>query len=444
MKRSTENLWSYALELIRSRINKQSFDTWFSKSYQQKFGEGALVVRMPSSFHCEWLEENYIPLISNALKEINGKSIDVSFISRDSEKKASSGKKASSPVFSSNRRLNMNADFCFDSFVVGNSNSLAHSASLAVSEAPSKTKFNPLLIYGGTGLGKTHLLHAIGNHVKKNFKNVKIIYVSSDEFTNEFIDSIKNNKVRELSSYYRRVDLLLMDDVQFFRDKFSTQEVFFHIFNTLYQNGKQIVLSSDKEPRYLEGLEERLVSRFQWGLSVDIQSPDLETRTAILYKKAEKSNLSIPDDVIKYIANNISSNIRELEGSVIKLLACSSLKGIDIDIKMAEEVLKLGSPHAVKKIYVEKIIDSVSEYYKISRNDLARGGRKKEMIIPRQVAMFLCRSFTKSSLKYIGKFFGRDHSTVIHAVNNIETMKKKDGDLNTDVDNLAKIITGSY
>jgi len=319
----------------------------------------------------------------------------------------------------------LNSRYTFDSFVEGASNQFAKAAAVAVSEAPGKTSFNPLVIYGGVGLGKTHLIQAIGNFAKENGSANRIRYVSSEKFTIEFINSIQNNKTTEFSQVYRNVDMLVVDDIQFFMNKERTQEEFFHTFNTLHQKGKQIVLSSDRPPKELKGLEERLLSRFQWGLVADIQPPDLETRIAILQQKAGFDGIDLSMDIIEYISTNITNNIREMEGALIKLLAFSSLKGVDISLDLAKSVLKDVVASKRRDISIEEIQRVVCHYFDIPE-DLIRGkSRKKEIAFARQVAMYLSKEMTHYSLKSIGLHFGgRDHTTVIHAIRTIDDLFK--------------------
>jgi chromosomal replication initiator protein len=334
-----------------------------------------------------------------------------------------------------------NKNFTFDTFVVGPGNEFAKSSALAVAKSPGKTKFNPLLIYGGTGLGKTHLLYSIGNYVLSNFSDISISFVTSEEFYYNFIDSIKNNNVRNFSESYKKLDILLIDDIQFFSGKESTQEEFFNIFNNLYQNQKQIVLTSDLHPNSLKGIQERLISRFQWGLCVDIQPPDLETRIAIVKKKSEQNNLTISDDVLLYIAENVSSNIREIEGIIVKLLAYSSITKCDINLDLVKKFINLSKPKERNVPSIEKIIEVVSEYYKIPINNIKEKNRRKEVAICRQIAMYISKNLTNFSLKTIGLYFGgRDHSTVIHAINTIENMKQNNQNILNDIENIKALL----
>jgi chromosomal replication initiator protein len=331
----------------------------------------------------------------------------------------------------------LNPRFTFDSFVVGNSNQFAYAACKAVAEAPGKTAFNPLVIYGGVGLGKTHLLQAMAWYAVSNGTASSVLYVSSEKFISDFITSIQNNKTSEFSSTYRNVDLLLVDDIQFFTNKERTQEEFFHTFNTLHQRGKQIVLTCDRLPRELRGLEERLISRFLWGLVTDMQPPDLETRVAILQKKADNDGVVVPNDVLLYVAQHIKSNIRELESCLIKLLAYSSLTGREISADMAKEVLHDRIQSARKSITIESVQETVAAYYNISSDLLRARTRKKEIVVPRQIAMYLTKQLTDSSLKTIGLHFGgRDHSTVIHAYQTIQGKTEQNAQLRLDLETI--------
>jgi len=329
----------------------------------------------------------------------------------------------------------LNKRFTLDNFIVGPNNKFARSAAAAVAESPGKTRFNPLLIYGGVGLGKTHLLQSIGNRLMVTNPSCVITYISSEEFYLNFIDSIKNNSTQKFTARFRSSDLLLMDDIQFFAGKESTQEEFFHIFNTLYQNGKQIVMTSDLPPASLKGLQDRLISRFQWGLSVDIQPPDLETRVAILKKKAEEDNLSLPQEILYYIAENVSSNIRELEGVVIRLLAFASITNSDITLDLIKSVLKENIKTGKSKISIDEIIEKTAVFYKVPVNNIREKNRRKEVALCRQVAMYISKTVTGHSLKTIGlNFGGRDHSTVIHSIQQIEDLIKKDGEAAKDIE----------
>jgi chromosomal replication initiator protein len=421
-------VWKQALELIQEQVNPQTYRTWFLPITPLRLEGRRLTIEVPSQFFYEWLEEHYPHIIRQALCGILGdEAVPIYTILQKKEQQVLH-------TIETPRRINghymgedthLNSRYTFDTFVEGTGNQFAKAASLAVSEAPGGTSFNPLVLYGGVGLGKTHLIQAIGNFARDKNTATRIKYVSSEKFTIDFINSIQNNRTTEFSQLYRNVDLLLVDDIQFFMAKERTQEEFFHTFNALHQKGKQIVLSSDRPPKELKGLEERLVSRFQWGLVAEIQPPDLETRIAILQQKAEFDGIDLPLDIIEFIAINITSNIRELEGALIKLLAFSSLRGVDISLDLAKMVLKDLLITKRKDISIEEIQRVVCEYYQIP-DDLLRGKtRKKEIALARQIAMYLSKEMTHYSLKSIGLHFGgRDHTTVIHAIRTIEELLK--------------------
>jgi chromosomal replication initiator protein len=420
--------WEESLIEIQKTINPQSFRTWFHPIVPLRLDNSELTIQVPSQFFYDWLEEHYPHIIRNAITQVLGDGATLVYTvlqNEDQKPLPSQTNTRRSPGKFMGEETYLNSRYTFDTFVEGKGNQFAKAASLAVSEAPGKTSFNPLVIYGGVGLGKTHLIQAIGNFAKEKNTAQKIIYISSEKFTIEFINAIQNNRMNEFSQLYRNVDILLVDDIQFFLSKERTQEEFFHTFNTLHQKGKQIVLSSDRPPKELKGLEERLVSRFQWGLVAEIQPPDLETRIAILQQKAGFDGIDLPSEIIEFIATNITSNIRELEGSLIKLLAYSSLKGVDICLDLAKVVLKDILINKKKDMSIEDIQRVVCEYFQIP-DDLLRGkSRKQEIVYARQIAMFLSKEMTRYSLKSIGLHFGgRDHTTVIHAVQTIQNLLK--------------------
>ena len=442
-----ESVWDRCLEIIKENVNPQSFRTWFLPIVPIQLNDSLLTIQVPSQFFYEWLEEHYPKILRSALSQVIGEGSKPVYTILEKDENGSP-----TPVQNTKKPLGMymgddtqlHSRYTFDNFVEGRSNQFAKAAALAVAEAPGETSFNPLVFYSGVGLGKTHLIQAIGNFAKARNSARRILYVSSEKFTIEFINSIQNNRTTEFSQIYRNVDLLLVDDIQFFMSKERTQEEFFHTFNTLHQKGKQIALSSDRPPKELHGLEERLLSRFQWGLVADIQPPDLETRTAILQQKAELDNIDLNMEIIEYIATNVTSNIRELEGALIKLLAFSSLKGMDIDLDLAKMVLKDIVSFKRKDISIEEIQRVVCQYYDIP-DDLLRGkSRKKEIAFARQFAMYLSKQMTHYSLKSIGLHFGgRDHTTVIHAIRTMEKILKKNnqnGNLSETVDILRKKI----
>ncbi|MBN1781992.1 chromosomal replication initiator protein DnaA [bacterium] len=442
-----DQVWKDALGLIQEQVNPQSFRTWFLPIEPLRVEGRKLTVQVPSQFFYEWLEEHYPHIIRQALSQVLGdEAVPVySIIQRNEQRQHAV---VEPPKTTAGRYMgedtHLNSRYTFDTFVEGKGNQFAKAASLAVSEAPGGTSFNPLVLYGGVGLGKTHLIQAIGNFAREHHTANRIKYVSSEKFTIDFINSIQNNRTTEFSQLYRNVDILLVDDIQFFMAKERTQEEFFHTFNALHQKGKQIVLSSDRPPKELKGLEERLISRFQWGLVAEIQPPDLETRIAILQQKAEFDGIDLPMEIVEFVAINITSNIRELEGALIKLLAFSSLRGVDINLDLAKMVLKDILITKRKDISIEEIQRVVCEYYQIP-DDLLRGkSRKQEIALARQVAMFLSKEMTHYSLKSIGLHFGgRDHTTVIHANRTIEELLKNgknDHRIKETIDTLKKKI----
>ncbi len=444
--------WSACLTSIQTQVPNQSFKTWFEPIKATKLEDGELTVQVPSQFFYEWLEEHYNSLIKATISTYLGGDARLTYVvvpPDDSELPAESHTVnatradgttivplAHSPssfppqeneVVLPPIKTFLNPRYTFTNFIKGDSNQLARAAASAVSNNPGGTSFNPLVLYGGTGLGKTHLIQAIGNYAFESGKARRVCYVSSEKFTIEFVDAIQSDKTREFSNYYRSMDLLIVDDIQFFSGKEKTQDSFFHTFNTLHQMGKQIVLSSDKPPKDLKGLDERLISRFQWGLTADIQPPDLETRTAILRKKCEDDNIEIPQEVLDFIATNVTSNIRELEGCYISLLAKASLENREINLELARDVLRLVVSNVRSPINVEEIQRLVAEFYDIPPDLLRAKTRKQEIVSARQVAMYLAKEMTNCSLKTIGLHFGgRDHSTVIHAYQSVEDQIKLD------------------
>ena len=441
------DIWSKTLSLIKENLNEQTITTWFEPIIPISFADEKLTVQIPSQFYYEFIEKHYSELIKRSLQQTIGDNAEIiySVVMNNKAEVLNNQKKVPlpqptqkiSPIDNNGRKyaIQLNDRYTFENFVEGGNNQFARAASLAVSNSPGKTTFNPLVIYGGVGLGKTHLIQAVGNAIlEKNGADSKIFYVSSEKFTVDFIDSIKHNRAPEFSFNYRNVDVLLVDDIQFFTTKERTQEEFFHTFNTLYQNEKQIVLTSDRPPKELKGIEERLISRFQWGLAVDIQPPDLETRIAILEKKAEENELKLAQEIIEIFATNITSNIRELEGSLIRLMAKSSLEGEDVTIDLAKAVLKDLSLGNRRNLSIEEIQRIVCEHYRIPEDMVRAKNRKKEVALARQISMYLSKSMTPHSLKTIGLHFGgRDHSTVIHAIQTIKQVRKKDKAIKEDL-----------
>ncbi len=450
MDEKIKKLWQEVLSVIKNKLSKPSFDTWLKSTEANAMDEDTLVITAPNEFARDWLASRYSQLISDTLYEITGTKMNVKFIIPNMDQQLNGIEAKSSPkeshvkvsVQSDDHTHSMlNPKYTFETFVIGTGNRFAHAASLAVAEAPAKA-YNPLFIYGGVGLGKTHLMHAIGHYLLEHNPNSKVVYLSSEKFTNEFINSIRDNKAVDFRNKYRNVDVLLIDDIQFLAGKEQTQEEFFHTFNTLHEESKQIVISSDRPPKEIPTLEDRLRSRFEWGLITDIQPPDLETRIAILRKKSKAENLDIPNEVMVYIANQISSNIRELEGALIRVVAYSSLINRDIDTDLAAEALKDILPaNKPKIINIERIQEIVSQHFNVSRDDLVSKKRTRTIVVPRQIAMYLSRELTDSSLPKIGEEFGgRDHTTVIHAHEKITKDMGKDPQFQATVDELIEKI----
>ena len=429
--------WDRFMEIIRESVNTQSYNTWFKPISLIDISDSTISLSVPKPYFASWLEEHYLPLIRSTAYSLLEREMNFSFVADKADLPLPISEYSSADIPAEHARRNphgfeplaINERFTFDTFVVGNSNQFAYAASKAVAESPGTTAFNPLVMYGGVGLGKTHLLQAIALHCKsaKKFGDDRIIYVSSEKFTMDFIMSIQNNLISEYSKYYRSADILLVDDIQFFNNKERTQEEFFHIFNTLHQQGKQIVLSMDNPPNHLKGLADRLINRFQWGLVTDIQPPDFETRVAILSKKAAVDGVFLDPSITSYIATHITSNIRELEGSLIRLLAYSSLYGRDITLDMAMEVLGETIRKRASLITIEFVQKLVSEHFSLPLTALMSNSRRKEVAIARHIAIYLSKQLTDSSLKTIGLHFGgRDHSTVIHSLRKAEIEILKD------------------
>ncbi len=444
MESHTSELWQEILSIIQSKLSKPSFDTWFKATKATRMNDHSIVISAPTTFAVEWLESRYTKLVGSTLFEVVGKQLDVKFVIEEAviEDPIPSLSSPQPQVFHEEAMSHMlNPKYTFDTFVIGSGNRFAHAASLAVAEAPAKA-YNPLFLYGGVGLGKTHLMHAIGHYILEHNPNSKVVYLSSEKFTNEFINSIRDNRTENFRNKYRSVDILLVDDIQFIAGKESTQEEFFHTFNALHEERKQIIISSDRPPKEIPTLEERLRSRFEWGLITDIQPPDLETRTAILRKKAKAENLDIPNEAMTYIANQIDTNIRELEGALIRVVAYSSLTNQDVTTHLAAEALKDIIPSSrPKMITMQDIQQKVGEYYNLRMDDFKARKRTKAVAFPRQIAMYLSRELTDFSLPKIGEAFGgRDHTTVIHAHEKISQLLKVDQDLFKVVNNLIEKI----
>lgn len=430
-----------------------SYRTWLLPLQLYGMDKDKVIIVAPDSAMISYIKKKYGFFLKIAIEEKTGIECEVEFISKEEAQKNEKAPKKQAPAEALQdvspealQNANLNPKYTFDTFVVGANNNLAHAASLAVAESPGEV-YNPLFIYGGVGLGKTHLMHSIAHFILKNNPKAKILYVTSEKFTNELIDAIRNKNnttTTEFREKYRNNDVLLIDDIQFIIGKESTQEEFFHTFNTLYEAKKQIIISSDKPPKEIETLEERLRSRFEWGLTVDIQSPDYETRMAILRKKEEMEGYNIDNEVIKYIATNIKSNIRELEGALTKIVALSKLgTNRDITIELAEEALKdLISPNAAREVTPESIMQVVCDHFGITQLDIASQKRSRDIVIPRQIVMYLCRDMTDTPLQTIGKYMGgRDHTTIIHGAEKIAHDMEKNESLRSTVEILKKKIS---
>ncbi|MDQ3006944.1 MAG: chromosomal replication initiator protein DnaA [Chloroflexota bacterium] len=453
------NIWESVLSAVEKRVNHESFTTWFKPIGFIEMDGALLKLKVPDRVFEDWILNNYWDILEESLDEAGISGCSIAFevasasngrndlsrmnsVADDASVKAKSQlPPASRPrqffpptSFATSQFVDqditetpLNQKYTFDTFVVGSSNQFAHAAALAVADSPSKT-YNPLYIYGGVGLGKTHLMCAIGHRIKEQYRHLRLCYISAERFMNELINAIRYDQTMSFRERYRSIDILLIDDIQFIANKERTQEEFFHTFNALYEGQKQIVISSDCAPKDIPTLEERLHSRFEWGLIADIQPPDLETKIAILRKKAETEKLNLPDDVALFIAGKVRSNIRELEGSLVRLTALSSLKGVPINLVLAQEAVKNITEEDERSVTIEVIQKVVADHYNLRVADLKSKSNTREIAVPRQVAMYLCKSLTKSSLPEIGREFGgKHHTTVIHSVNKISSLYKQKG-----------------
>ena len=447
-------VWENCLKIIKDNVPTQSFKTWFEPIKALKLDGSVLTIQVPSLFFYEWLEEHYVNLLRKTIKHELGADARLEYNivvdNATANSKAQTINIPASPngelknpsvpipvtvpssirnpfVIPGLKKINidsqLNSKYSFDNFVEGDCNRLARSAGFAVANKPGGTSFNPLMIYGPTGLGKTHLVHAIGGAIKDRFPEKQVLYVNAEKFTQQFVESMKNNTINDFKNFYQLIDVLILDDVHNFAGKEKTQDIFFHIFNELHQTNKQIVLTSDKPPKDLIGVEDRLLSRFKWGLTADLQIPDFETRMAILYKKMQLDGIELPQDVVEYVAHNIDSNMRDLEGAMVSLLAHSTLNKKEIYLTLAKQMLKNFIKNSSKEISIEYIHKFVCEYFEVPVELLKSQTRKREIVQARQISMYLAKSHTKSSLKSIGMHFGgRDHSTVIYACQTVEDL----------------------
>jgi chromosomal replication initiator protein len=441
---SLEKIWNEVLDIIKEDLNNVSFTTWFKPIKPIKLLNNKVYLQAPEEFLRNMITRRYNNLLQNSFNHILDEEVEVKILipgedieedNNTTEPKKFKPEKKENKYNHSIKSF-LNPKYKFDTFIIGNSNRFAHAASLAVAESPSSA-YNPLFLYGGVGLGKTHLMHAIGHYIISNNADAKILYVTSEKFTNDLINSIKDDKNDEFRNKYRKIDVLLVDDIQFIAGKERTQEEFFHTFNTLHSANKQIIISSDRPPKEIPTLEDRLRSRFEWGLTADIQAPDLETRIAILRKKAEQENYDVQNEVIEYIANNIQSNIRKLEGALIRLYAYSSLTNKSVDLDLAEEALKHLISDDKKEITIEDIKKVIATYFNLTLDEINSKKKPQRISFPRQIAMYLSRKHTDHSLPKIGEEFGgRDHSTVLHAYNKIEELLESDVDLQKKIDEI--------
>jgi chromosomal replication initiator protein len=468
MQKDCHEVWSNCLTVIRENIAEQSYKTWFEPIVPVRLASNVLTIQVPSQFFYEWLEEHYVHLLRKAIDSELGPAgrLEYSIIvdkgndknrplvihvptTKSPNAKYSRNESSQVDVIRSPFDLKdldslqldsyLNPHYTFDNFVEGECNRLARSAGYAVAQKPGTTSFNPLMLYGGVGLGKTHLVQAIGNHIKNSTDNKFVLYVSSEKFTNQFIDAIRNNSLPSFTNFYLQIDVLVIDDVQFLAGKERTQEIFFHIFNHLHQAGKQIIMTSDCPPRELKGMQERLLSRFKWGLTADLQQPDLETRIAIIQKKLQADGIYIPNNVIEYLAHSVDTNVRELEGVIISLMAQASLNRKEIDMDLAKKTLQHIVQNIEKTVSVESIQQMVAEHFGVQVSDLKDKSRKKEVVMPRQIAMYLTKEHTDLALKSIGYHFGgRDHSTVIHSIQTINDILETDKEIKEAVLELRK------
>lgn len=468
------DIWSDCLRLIQKEIAPQSFDTWFKPIKPVRIEGQVLTIEVPSQFFYEWLEEHYVSLLKRAIHSSLGKGGRLEYsIVIDNQPVGGSGGTVRMPTSSHhgpghtqslNNQLNvnrpipnpfvipgirkfevdsnLNANFTFGSFIEGDCNRLARAAGFAVANQPGMTAYNPLFIYGGVGLGKTHLLQAIGNHIKETVPRKAVLYVSSERFINQFVEAVRKGTVNDFMNFYQMIDVLLVDDIQFLSGKEKTQDNFFHVFNHLRQSGKQIVLASDRPPHEMEGVEERLLSRFKWGLSTSLEVPDYQTRKQILQSKMYQNGIELPGEVVEFIAHNINSNIRELEGAMISLLAQSSLNRREVDIELARSMLQRFVENVSREVTIDSIQQIVSEHFSVEVELMKAKTRKRQIVQARQIAMYFAKEMTRHSLKSIGLHFGgRDHSTVIHALQTVNDLIATDKYFKQSVTEIRKRIS---
>lgn len=453
-------VWNDCLAVLRREVSEQDFETWFKPIVPLQSAEKVLTIQVPSQFFYEWLEENFVPALRKAIHAALGPegkleySVVVDSGNRQSPPvtvnyptgltprpsgREESGSSLFKPLTPQSVNSRLNPTYTFDNFVEGDCNRLARSAGLAVSKKPGITSFNPLMLYGGVGVGKTHLVQAIGNEIRTKLPDKVVLYVDQNDFTNQFLNALQNNQIQDFQNYYQQVDLLILDDVQFLSGREKTQEMFFHIFNQLHQTGKQIIMTSDCPPRDLKGFQERLLSRFKWGLTADLQEPDFETKLAIIHNKMESDGIRIPTEVAEYLAYSVDTNLRDMEGVLNSLVFHATLLKKDIDLELARDVLKSIVKEIQSDVSVDFIQKTVAEYFRIDAETMKSKVKKREIVIPRQVAMYFCKRYTQLTLQLIGQNFGgRDHSTVIHALEAVEDMIKLDASIKNQVDELNR------
>ncbi len=475
MNKPYDEVWENCLAIIKDNVSHQSFKTWFDPIRPLSIKDNTLTIQVPSQFFYEWLEEHYISLLKKTIKKELGPngSLEYSIIMENNYKNNSKGYSVKVPTTNRNAVKNpsvsmpvdvgaksiknpfiipglkkvvvdsqLNPNYSFENFVEGECNRLARSAGFAVASKPGGTAFNPLLIYGTVGLGKTHLSHAIGIEIKNNHPNKTVLYVSSEKFTQQFIDSVRNNTQNDFIHFYQMIDVLIIDDVQFFAGKEKTQDVFFHIFNHLHQTGKQLVMTADKPPVEMQGIEQRLLSRFKWGLSADLQVPSLETRIAILEKKMYTEGIELPKDVVEYLAYSITTNIRELEGALISLIAQSSLNKKSITLDLAKQMIDKFVKNTAREVSIDYIQKVVCDYFNLPIELLKSKTRKREVVQARQIAMYFAKQMTKASLASIGAHCGgKDHATVLHACKTVNNLMETDKRFKGYIDDLDKKIS---
>jgi len=453
--------WNKCLQIIKDNVNTQVFKTWFEPITALKYTDNKLTVKVPSQFFCEWIEEHFYPLLQKTIFQVLGENAKLQYqvvVDENSDNLHSRMIKvpafkyppasnqiqlpfADMPSLPESFPTYLNPRYTFDNFVKGESNQLASSAALAVCKNPGTTRYNPLVLYSETGLGKTHLVQALGNAIVRRYKNLRVLYTTSERFTMEFVNSIQNNKQNEFTNFYRSIDVLIVEDIQFFSGKEKTQDNFFHTFNALHQAGKQLVLTSDKPPKELVDVDERLLSRFHWGLIADIQPPDYEMRMAILKKKSEDEGIELPPEIVDYIARHVKNNVRELEGTLVRLIAKYTFDNREMNLDLAKEVVFGITNFEPKQLTVDDIKEMVSKYFKVPEELIVSKTRKHEVALARQMAMYLTKQFTQLSLKTIGSHFGnRDHSTVLHSCQMIDNYLVTDRSVKQSYENLVQKI----